>query len=178
MMNRVIRKQLQAINTHLMKLNTRKQVSENSNNASTSADCSKLPSKPEINPRREAKAITSRDEVDGSKFSNIQKVKETLRSGTSYQGPTMLTDSEEENTRRAPDENLVNLEEPVVKEVPFEKEPKRTEPTSCISPAPKSEPARTSKIIEESNPNTTRIQIMQSICTDFNSSKKKEGTKT
>jgi hypothetical protein len=32
---------------------------------------SKLPSKPEINPRREAKAITSRVEVGGYEFSNI-----------------------------------------------------------------------------------------------------------
>jgi hypothetical protein len=56
----------------------------------------------------------------------------------------MQIDSEEENTRGAPDEHFVNLEEPVVKEVPYEKEPERTEPTGSISPAPKSEPVRIS----------------------------------
>jgi hypothetical protein len=67
-----------------VKLNAREQVSENSNNASTSVDCDKLPSKPEINLRREAKAITSRDEIDGFEFSDIQKVKKTMKSETSY----------------------------------------------------------------------------------------------
>jgi hypothetical protein len=39
-----------------------------------------------------------------------QEIKKTLRSETSYQGPTMLTDLEEENMRKTPDEHLMNLE--------------------------------------------------------------------
>jgi hypothetical protein len=51
-MNKVIRKQLQAISAQLVKLNTREKMSENSNNASTFTDRGKLTSKPETNPRR------------------------------------------------------------------------------------------------------------------------------
>jgi hypothetical protein len=156
-MNQVIRKQLQAIGVQLVKLNVREQVSENSNNTSTSADCGKLPNKPKINPRKETKAITSKDEVGGSEFSDIHEIKETLKSGTSYQGPTMLTDSGEENMRGTLDEHLVNLEGYVVKEVPYEKELERAEPISSISPVPKFEPARTTMNIEESDPHTTRV---------------------
>jgi hypothetical protein len=103
-MNQVLREQLQAINAHLAKLNAGEQGSENSTNASTSVDCDKLPSKSKINLRGEVKAITSKDEFVGFEFLDIQEIKETLRSRTSYQGPTMPTDSEEENTRGAPRE--------------------------------------------------------------------------
>jgi hypothetical protein len=51
----------------------REHMSENSNNASTFADHHKLPSKPEMNHRGEAKAITSRDEVSNFEFPNMQK---------------------------------------------------------------------------------------------------------
>jgi hypothetical protein len=143
-MNQVLREQLQAISSHLAQLNAGEQGNENFTNASTSADRDKLHSKSEINPKGEAKAITSKDEFVGFEFLDVQKIKETLRSGTSYQGPTMLTNSEGENMRGAPDEHLVNLEELVVKEVPYEQEPERAKPTSSISPQPKSKPARTS----------------------------------
>jgi hypothetical protein len=141
-------------------------------------DSGKLPNKPEINPRKEVKAITSRDEVGSSEFLDIQEVKEALTSGTSYQGPTILTNSEEENTRRELDEHLVNLEVPVVKEVPYENELERAEPISSISLALKSEPARTSMNADESDPHMTRVHIIQSMCTNSNSSKKKKGTET
>jgi hypothetical protein len=69
----------------------------------------------------------------------------------------MLTDSEVENMRRAPDEHLVNLEGPVIKEVPYEKKPEHVKLTSSISSTLKSKPARTSMNTEESNPHTTRV---------------------
>jgi hypothetical protein len=43
----------------------------------------------------------------------MQEVKRTLRSGISYQNPTMPIDLEAKNTREAPDEHLMNLKEPV-----------------------------------------------------------------
>jgi hypothetical protein len=90
----------------------------------------------------------------------------------------MLIDAEVENTRRAPNKHLVNFEGPVIKEVPYEKEPERAKLTSSISLAPKSELAITSMNTEESDPHMTRVQITQSMCTDSNSSKKKKGTET
>jgi hypothetical protein len=70
-MNQVIRKQLHAITAHLVKLNAGEQGSENSTNASTSANRDKLPNKSEISPREEAKVITSKDEFVGSEFLDV-----------------------------------------------------------------------------------------------------------
>jgi hypothetical protein len=70
----------------------------------------------------------------------------------------------------------VNFEGPVIKEVPYEKEPECAKLTSSISLAPKFEPARTSMNTEESDPHMTRVQITQCMCTYSNSSKKKKGT--
>jgi hypothetical protein len=57
-MNRAMLEQMHAINAQHSKLNAREQENERSNNASTSADHSELPSEPETRPREEAKAIT------------------------------------------------------------------------------------------------------------------------
>jgi hypothetical protein len=62
---------MQTISAHLAKLNAREQNNECSNVTSTSTERDKLPNKPKINSRREAKAIISRDEISDSKLPNI-----------------------------------------------------------------------------------------------------------
>jgi hypothetical protein len=69
-------------------------VSKGTNVTSASANHGKLPSKPKINSEGERKAITSRDELSDLEFPDMQEVKRTLRSGTSYQGSSMPTEEE------------------------------------------------------------------------------------
>jgi hypothetical protein len=141
-MNEVFLEQMQAISTQLARLNNRKQGSEGSNVTSVSANRDKLSSKSKINLRGEVKAITSRDKPSGLEFPNMHKVKGTLRSKISYQDPPMPTKEETKIMREAPNERLVNPEEPGIEKIPYEKEPERAKPTSSILPVPVSEPTR------------------------------------
>jgi hypothetical protein len=99
------------------------------------------------------KTIISRDKARGSEFPNMQEVKGTLRSESSYQGLTMPT--KEEDVRKIPAEHLANPEERTVEEVPYKKEQKCTKPISSLL----SDPTSQSKILgvrtEESDPQTS-----------------------
>jgi hypothetical protein len=132
-MNQVFLEQIQVISAQLTRLNSREQ--SNKGCASTSTERCKLPSKLEINPKGEIKAIISRDKSSGSEFPDMQEVKGTLKSETSYQDPHMPIEEETKITREAADKYLMNSEEPSIKEISYEKEPECAKSTSYILPA-------------------------------------------
>jgi hypothetical protein len=90
------------------------------------------------------KAIIFRDEARGSEFPNMQEVKGTLRSETSYQG-----------VRKIPAEHLTNPEERTIEKVPYEKEQKCTIPISSLLSDPTSQSKRLGVRTEESDPQTS-----------------------
>jgi hypothetical protein len=116
--------------------------------------------------------ITLRYELSDLEFSDIQEVKETLRSEILYQSLIILTNLEAENMREILDESLKNPKESVVEKVPYEKEPECVKSTSSILPAPVSELARKSTNTEELDSHTTHEQFTRPICTDSNPRKK------
>jgi hypothetical protein len=118
--------------------------------------------------------ITLRYELSDLEFSDIQEVKETLRSEILYQSPIIPTNLEAENMREILDERLKNPKESVVEKVPYEKEPECVKPTSSILPTPVSELARKSTNTEELYSHTTHAQFTRPICTDSNLRKKKK----
>jgi hypothetical protein len=123
--------------------------------------------------------ITLRYELSDLEFSDIQEVKETLRSEILYQSPIIPTNLEAENMREILDESLKNPKESVVEKVPYEKELECVKSTSSILPAPVSELARKSTNTEELDSHTTHEQFTRPICTDSNPrKKKKKGRKT
>jgi hypothetical protein len=71
----------------------------------------------------------------------------------------MLTYLEAENMRGAPDECLMNLEEPIIEEVPYEKELERAKPTISILPTLVHELTRKIMNIEESDSHMTHAQF-------------------